>query len=457
METEEVRRLRRSKFLFFFLFLSSTLTNIFRSVGPPARLGWSRTAAEEAEAVAALTCSGHGRAFLDGVLVDGFPTCECNTCYAGSDCSELVADCDADADSGDPLFLEPYWQRHAASSAVLISGWHRMSYRTTDIFISAELEKHIRRLHKAVGNAIADDKFIVFGSGSTQLVNALVHALSPDNATLPAAVVATSPYYALYKLQTELFDARDYEWLGTTSKWSNSTTTATKDFIEFVTSPNNPDGMLLESVLGGSSVIHDHAYYWPHFTAIPAPADEDIMLFSGSKTSGHASSRFGWALIRDQKVYNKVREYMQMNTMGVSRDTQLRILKLMKVILAEKEGGEDIFKFGFRTLTERWRKLNDVISSSNRFSLQKISPQYCTYFKRIRDPSPAYAWLKCELEEDKDCSDVLKKGRIISRGGTVFEASSQYSRLSLIKTQDDFELLLQRMAALVSESGIASI
>jgi Allinase len=85
--------------------------------------------------------------------------------------------------------------RHATESAVLLSGWHRMSYQTTDKFMSLELEKHIRRLHALVGNAITQDKYLVFGSGSTQLLNALVYALSPDNTSSPASVVATAPYY----------------------------------------------------------------------------------------------------------------------------------------------------------------------------------------------------------------------------------------------------------------------
>jgi hypothetical protein len=71
--------------------------------------------------------------------------------------------------------------------------------------------------------------------------------------------------------------------------------TKNEHIIEFVTSPNNPDTMLRKSVIGGASAIVDHAYYWPHFTHIPAPADEDVMLFTASKLSGHASSRFGYA------------------------------------------------------------------------------------------------------------------------------------------------------------------
>jgi len=75
--------------------------------------------------------------------------------------------------------------------------------------------------------------------------------------------------------------------------WKNNTNSSFR-FIEFVTSPNNPDGKLNKGVLKGSDVktIYDRAYYWPHFTAISSPADDDLMVFTISKLTGHAGSRF---------------------------------------------------------------------------------------------------------------------------------------------------------------------
>ncbi|KAG4939296.1 hypothetical protein JHK82_045019 [Glycine max] len=54
------------------------------------------------------------------------------------------------------------------------------------------------------------------------------------------------------------------------------------------------DGKLNKGVLKGSDVktIYDRAYYWPHFTAISSPADDDLMVFTISKLTGHAGSRF---------------------------------------------------------------------------------------------------------------------------------------------------------------------
>ncbi|BBH08975.1 tryptophan aminotransferase of Arabidopsis 1, partial [Prunus dulcis] len=204
------------------------------------RLTWSKRAAEEAERVAAIPCSGHGTAYLDGLFLMG---------RTSPDCSEFVTECAANADSGDPYFLQPFWMQHAAQ--------------------------------------ITQGRYIVFGAGSTQLLNAAVHALSShnsSNSSSPASVVATIPYYRvrflLYKTQTEFFRSLDYRFEETHPHFLIYSEAG--KVIEFVTSPNNPDGKLNKAVLHGpnASAIYDRVYYWPHFTAIPNPADDDLMLFS---------------------------------------------------------------------------------------------------------------------------------------------------------------------------------
>lgn len=98
----------------------------------------------------------------------------------------------------------------------------------------------------------------------------------------------------IYAQQTEFFQSVDFKFQGDASLWKSTSDNSTT-LIEFVTSPNNPDGQLNKAVLHGpnAKAIYDHAYNWPHFTAIPAPADSDLMIFSLSKLTGHAGSRFG--------------------------------------------------------------------------------------------------------------------------------------------------------------------
>lgn len=63
------------------------------------KLSWSKRAEEEPEKIASMSCSGHGRAYIDGYIsVDGQPICECYSCYTGNDCSLFPPNCSADAE-----------------------------------------------------------------------------------------------------------------------------------------------------------------------------------------------------------------------------------------------------------------------------------------------------------------------------------------------------------------------
>ncbi|KAJ0501396.1 putative alliinase, EGF-like domain, pyridoxal phosphate-dependent transferase, major [Helianthus annuus] len=377
-------------------------------------LTWSEKAASEAEAVAAISCSGHGRAFLDGSISYGQPVCECYGCYGGTDCSELSPGCAADANSGDPIYLEPFWMQNAADTTVVISGWHRMSYEyDDDPMMSTELDKYIRKLHSIAGNAITQDRYIVFGVGSSQLLSAAVYALSSEISSSPSNVLASIPFYHLYKDQTRFFNSENFLFRGDTSSWKSNNSTDNMDVIEFVTSPTNPGGELKKAVLGGKT-IYDHAYFWPQFTPIPGPSDHDLMIFSLSKLTGHAGTRFGyiyncvcssrsfllkidfvlnnlyvdnrWAIIKDKDVYEKVLNYIYLANAGISKDTQLRVLKVLKVAI--KEDGKPFFEFAYNKMKDRWDRLAFVFSNSTRFSIQQRHPLHCNFFHESRLPSP---------------------------------------------------------------------
>lgn len=81
--------------------------------------------------------------------------------------------------------------------------------------------------------------------------------------------------------------------------------------------------------------------------------------------------------------------------MGVSRTTQLHVLQLLNVVV--RDGGDNIFHFGHETLKKRWETLNKV---STRFSLQKIKPEYCNYFKKVRDFTPCKFLFSCKNKKE---------------------------------------------------------
>lgn len=95
-----------------------------------------------------------------------------------------------------------------------------------------------------------------------------------------------------YPVVTDYLRSGLFQWAGDAAAFKQSS--ESDAYIELVTSPNNPDGKVQQAIVNGSGpVVHDLAYYWPHYTPITEPADHDLMLFTLSKSTGHAGTRIG--------------------------------------------------------------------------------------------------------------------------------------------------------------------
>ncbi|XP_022131455.1 L-tryptophan--pyruvate aminotransferase 1-like isoform X2 [Momordica charantia] len=365
-----------------------------------------------------------------------------------------------DLDPGIPTVFEPYWRRMGDKCRVVIQGCDLMSYRATTTnlcwYLLPELEEAIRRLHRVVGNAVVDERHVVVGTGSTQLFQAALYALSTPAAAAaapqPINVVSAAPYYSCYPDETDYLCSRLYKWAGDANQYDSKS----GPFIEVVTSPNNPDGCLREPVVeahGQGKLIHDLAYYWPQFTPITRPADHDLMYFTFSKCTGHAGSRIGWALVKDREVAIKMTKYMDLSSIGVSKDSQFRAAKIMELLCNnydQKLGSNfsnNFFEYGKSLMAERWKSLRDVIGRSDVFSLPTFEQQYCCFFGRLSQSYPAFAWLRCK-EEIEDCGSFLREHKIEGRSGRRFGADAKYLRISMLSSDDVFQQFLERLSAI---------
>lgn len=199
----------------------------------------------------------------------------------------------------------------------------------------------------------------------------------------------------MYPVATDYLKSRLYQWAGDVEKYQGE-----GSYIELVCSPNNPDGLSKQAVLssenGKGKTIHDLAYYWPQYTAITAAADHDIMLFTVSKTTGHAGIRIGWALVKDDEVARKMTKFIEMNTIGVSKDSQIRAARILSVVRNSHDNSkivhsveESFFHYARRTMTERWDRLNEAIKSSNgAFILADFPSQHCNFSDEIIESHP---------------------------------------------------------------------
>ncbi|XP_071711995.1 tryptophan aminotransferase-related protein 2-like [Rutidosis leptorrhynchoides] len=358
-------------------------------------------------------------------------------------------------DHGDPTMYENFWKQKGEETTVVTSSWQYISYfsdlKNVCWFLEPELVSSITRIHKVVGNAITEGRHIVVGTGSSQLYQAALFALSPSDAPGPMSVVSAAPFYSSYPLMTDYLKSGLHKWAGDGSDLNKE-----EPYIELVTSPNNPDGFTRQDVVKGNKgiLIHDLAYYWPQYTPISSPADNDIMLFTVSKSTGHAGTRIGWALVKDRAIAKKMTTFIEINTIGVSKESQIRAAKILQAVSdsceqANEKEAESFFNYSYRIMEERWKKIREAVNKTHLFSLPNFTQETCSFSGRTFGQLPAFAWLKCEGEVD-DCESLLRKHKIWTRGGKHFGASTKYVRISMLSQDIEFEILTRRLPKIIS-------
>ncbi|XP_057811030.1 tryptophan aminotransferase-related protein 1-like [Salvia miltiorrhiza] len=351
-------------------------------------------------------------------------------------------------DQGDPTVYEAYWKSVGENVKISISASQSLSYFANPNsfcwFLVPKLEQEIKILHSLVGNAVVDGRHIVVGNGSSQLIQAALYALAdPLDPPTPITVVSAVPFYSCYPQITDYVRSGLYKWGGDANAYDKD-----EAYIELVTSPNNPDGEIRGPVVkrANGMLLHDLAYYWPQYTAITAPADHDVMLFTLSKCTGHAGSRIGWAVVKDAEVAKKMVKFIEINTIGVSKEAQLRAASILEMISANGCSG-GFFEFGQSVMAERWKKLREALRGSEVLEVPHFPLKYCNYNRDFIGSNPAYAWVKAK--PGVQLEKAMNEERIRVRGGTSFGCPSNYVRLSMLGKHEDFDLFLKRLPSII--------
>lgn len=104
--------------------------------------------------------------------------------------------------SGDPRMYESFWRKLGDECTFVIKGYESLSYfsnpKNPCWFLEPKLEDSIKSLHEAVGNAVTDGYSIVVGTGSSQLAQAVLYAVTSPDQPNQTSVVAAAPYYSVY-------------------------------------------------------------------------------------------------------------------------------------------------------------------------------------------------------------------------------------------------------------------
>lgn len=102
-----------------------------------------------------------------------------------------------------------------------------------------------------------------------------------------------------------------------------------------------------------------------------------------------------WALVKDPEIATKMVKFIELNTIGVSKDSQLRTARMLSVISNSCEllgnnsdHNESFYGFGHRLMTERWRRLRQAVKHGGMFSLPDFPTAYCTFLGQPTETRP---------------------------------------------------------------------
>eukprot|EP01083_Nonionella_stella_P039481 107364_1 len=379
-------------------------------------------------------CSGHGRKYND------LHQCECYECYSGANCEVPETDCMLSAASGQPFLLSEYWTKQRQDNKIpslsIPIDW-RMPYdreligpfhETAKDGLASELSQIIRRIHAKYNNVNITNTSLIFGQGASQLTTAAFYAYSRLKGKKITAFAA-NPYYFGY--DEICYAVGEYQ-----CQFNASLDLKHEDnIVEIVTFPNNPDGWEREQVYKDeTSWAYDLVYHWPHYVDELQPLQAPISMFSLTKLTGHASTRFGWAFVQNgqMEVANTMAEWIAQSQRCMTVESVRRAYQILSHL---EEHGDAYFDFIDEKMTKRWEVLVDILDGQNNYVLRSREGTF-------------FAWIECEGKNETEIVSVFGKYNISPRLGSLF-GQPGFVRMNMAQIEEIFDRIMIQFRLLV--------
>lgn len=314
--------------------------------------------------------------------------------------------------------LQPYSIDFTAN---IKSGVGGLSYGLT--FVQEKLISNLRKLYETIYNTVLlKDVLILFGVGSTQLMNAYFYAVAKKEKreTTVGFFNNNPPTFDFIK---EIVDV---------TKNCKFVEYGEKD-IEVVVCPNNPNGALfnVSEELLKKYVMFDSYYDVPIYTGKFEPASPymfDILnknmksvVISSFSGFGLPGARCGYALVRDSELFENMKQFLYASSITNSSN--------MAVI---------------NTAMER-HFLDRTFYTGPMNRLQKRREQMLAAFQKNNINCLNETFDAPYLYSDKSAEYWLEKFNVEVESGDKFNDLRTRSRLSLMIAELDWNELLKRM------------
>lgn len=313
--------------------------------------------------------------------------------------------------SGDPNIFNAWWfdHRHIELLPSLRYQVDFFKYQEERQHPLAELIKTFRR--RVRGDSTPDPRFTVFGSGSTQVLHAILLTLALKESRRPLRVGMVAPYYMLMRDLIEMTPGLAF------------TVDPEEMDVEIVVSPNNPTGNRATPVSRAKYIIYDHAYDWPTYTPVLSDdTQEAISVFTASKLFGVAGLRLGWAHFADEALGRSVERALDLMSICPNSFALATLSAILNLMLTN----------------ELYREFFEV----HRQLIQQRRAQISRYVTVLNEHGP-YAWI---YHPENAVQSLAARG-IEVRPGSLFGATDQYARCSLIDEPELYLELEKRLAS----------
>lgn len=295
---------------------------------------------------------------------------------------------------GSANFLDQYWSNIKIETGDEPRSIH-YSFGGRD-----KLKTLIKKLHTKIGNSEIADRHVVIGSGATQVLLALLSVMKNDSFS---SAYAKEPFFFRFP---QLASSAGLKWVFD----------KTVGTVSICTSPNNPDSSVS---IDDTAEILDLCYNWPQYTEVKKH-DHPVMVYSLSKATGHASTRIGWALIKDEVLAKRLESYLEVITGGIPVESQIMAEKVIESQILMPVNNT-VFAYGKHVLDSRWEQIN---------KLKDLDIPI-----RIHNSSGMFMW--CEV---KDPETFLKfKQNVNYLDGTTMGSTEDFIRLNAGCSRDSFE------------------
>lgn len=370
-----------------------------------------------------------------------------------------------------PMFTELYQRYgllnppmvHVYDSSVYLGqpGENSLLTYSSSAFIN-DVDQSLRTYHARINNQELflnpqEQKYVFSSSnGSLQIIFALVYAIATSEPEKKFLFVEKIPFYSFHEHAVSYRPYPNARFQGFHNP-DEIKPGPDETVVEFVTSPNNPDGKFREPYTQAEIIIADFVFSSPSYGSDGTgyikdniawltkarKAGKHVFAFNSvSKALGKPGYRLGymWFPINEPyaaRIFSNYFAYLWKLTVGDSTPGVAEALNLMSALIALPDNGQALRSDAFKTIVKRHQLLQTEILKrypGTEVSSIEGSP---TFFARLNSPDTKQMAAK----------DILLKTFNVSvDNGNSMGATNDFVRINLCGYSGDLAEFLNRLA-----------